>query len=269
MQKIKAKFSSLSYAVQLALQSSPASVNEVYSFLVRCFSRDDWIKNPSNFDQLFNALSVAKLWNYDHYTPLEEITKKFLPDDTAIKKLVSEYKSHLTGFYTTTKIADFIKVHSSKFEDTEQDPQKLLPVDTYTLKDYRRLKVTLNLGQRKVSALTLSYVDELWRSLAEEFDLPSLTAVIDTIVKGSLQISWLILPHIAKKMMAISTKTVEFFFHHHIVRIEIDNFTIYDKEKMVGVTLKVYNLVLCHCIYRLNGLQIALNLDQHLERREV
>ena len=243
LQKIKAKFSSLSHEVQLALQSSPASVREVYSFLVRCFSRDDWIQNPSSFDQLFNALSVAKLWNYNHYSPLEEIMKKFLPNDATIKKLVSEYKSHLTGFYTTTKLADFIKVHRSQFEDTEQDPQESLPVDTYTLKDYRRLKVTLNLGQRKVSALTLSYVDELWRSLAEEFDLPSLTAVIDMIVKGSLQVSWLVLPHIAEKIMAASKKTLEFFCHHHIVRVEIDNLTIYDKERMVGVSKKVYNIM--------------------------
>ena len=205
LRKIKAKFSSLSREVQSALQSSQTSVNQVYSFLVRCFSQDNWIQNPSSFDQLFNALSVAKLWNYDHYGPLEEVTKEFLPSDATVKKLISEYKSHLTGFYTTTKIADFIKVHKSEFKDTEQDPQESLPVDTYTLKDYHQLKVTLNLG-RKVSTLALSYVDELWRSLAEEFDLPCLTAVVNKIVKGSLQVSWLVLPHIAEKIMAVSVK---------------------------------------------------------------
>ena len=208
-------------------------MNEVYDFLVRCFSRDDWIQNPANFGQLFNALSVTMLWNYDHYGPLEDITKKFLSDNVAIKKLVSEYKGHLTGFYTTTKIADFIKVHRSQFQDTEQDPEESLPVDTYTLKDYRRLKMTLSLGQRKVSALTLSYVDELWRSLAEEFDLPSLTAVIDTIVKGSLQVSWLVLPHIAEKIMSASTEAVKFFRLHDITHVEVDNFIVFEEEEMV------------------------------------
>ena len=219
----------------MALQSSSASVKEVYSFLVRCFSRDDWIQNPSSFDQLFNALSVAKLWNYDHYGPLEEIMKNFLPNNATIKRLVSEYKSHLSGFYTTTKIADFMKVHRSKFEDTEQlqDPQESLPVESYTLKDYRRLKLTLNLGQRKLSALTLSYVDELWRSLAEEFDLPCLTAVIDTIMKGSLYISWLVLPHIAEKIIFLCTNAIKFFRLHDIIRVEIDNLTIFDGEEMV------------------------------------
>ena len=240
MQKIKAKFSSLALEVQLALQSCQASVSEVYSFLVRCFSRDDWIQNPSSFDQLFNALSVTKLWHYDHYSPLEEIVKKFLPSDATIKMLMTEYKSHLTGFYTTTKIADFMKVHSSEFEDTDQiqDPQEALPIDTYTFKDYRRLKVTLNLGQRKISALTLSYIDELWRSLAEEFDIPSLTAVVDSIVKGSLQVSWLVLPHIAETIVSASAMDLQFFRHHGIFRVEVDNFVIFEEEKLVSPACK-------------------------------
>ena len=220
--------------MQSALESSQVNVNDVYDFLVRCFSRDDWVQNPANFGQLFNALSVTKLWNYNHYGPLEDITKKFLSDNAAIKKLVSEYKGQLTGFYTMTKIADFIKVHKSQFEDTEQDPEQSLPVDTYTLKDYRRLKVTLNLGQRKVSALTLSYVDELWRSLAEEFDLPSLTAVIEAIVKGSLQVTWLVLPHIAEKITSASTKAFKFFRLHDVTCVEVDNCIVFEDEEMVG-----------------------------------
>ena len=233
LQKIKGKFSSLALEVQSALQSCQASVSEVYSFLVRCFSRDDWVQNPSSFDQLFNALSVTKLWHYDHYSPLEEIVKKFLPSDATIKRLMTKYKSHLTGFYTTTKIADFIKVHKSKFEDTEQDMEESLPVDTYTLKDYRQLKVTLKIG-RKISAVTLSYVDELWRSLAEEFDLPSLTAVIHSIIEGSLVVTWLVLPHIAEKITSASIKDDKFFHLNDITRMEVDSTIIFDEIKMVS-----------------------------------
>jgi hypothetical protein len=240
LQKIKAKFSSLALEVQSALRSCQANISEVYSFLVHCFSRDDWIQNPLSFDQLFNALSVTKLWHYDHYSPLEQIVKKFLPNDTAIKRLMIEYKSHLTGFYTTTKIADFMEVHSSEFEDIDQvqDPQEALPIDTYTFKDYRRLKVTLNLGQRKISALTLSYVDELWRSLAEEFDLPCLTAVVDSIVKGSLQVSWLILPYIAEMIESASAMDSINFDHHGIFRVELDNIIVFEGEEMVSLAYK-------------------------------
>ena len=44
----------------------------------------------------------------------------------------------------------------------------------FSFEDYRKLKVKLNLpGGQKVSAVTLSYIDQLWRSVAEEFDLPN------------------------------------------------------------------------------------------------
>ena len=233
LNKIKGQFSSLLVEVQSALKSNQVGVDKVHSFLVHYFSRDDWINNdPSNFNELFNALSVAKLWNYDHYDLLEEITKRLLPNDADVKKLIFEYKGQLTGFYTTTKIADFIKL--SKFDDSEQDPQQPLPVHTYTVKDYRKLKLKLKID-RKISSMTLSYVDELWRSLAEEFDLPSLTAVLYSIIEGSLTLTWLILPHIAEKVIATyaRTRTVKFFRYHGIVLVDIDSETIYDEEQMV------------------------------------
>ena len=233
LNKIKGQFSSLLVEVQSALKSNQVSVDKVRSFLVHYSSRDDWIQNPSNLDELFTALSVAKLWNYDHYDLLEEITKRLLPNDADVKKLMFEYKGQLSGFYTTTKIADFIKL--SNFEDDEQDPQQPLPVHTYTVKDYRKLKLKLKID-RKISAVTLSYVDELWRSLAEEFDLPSLTAVIDSIIEGSLVITWLILPHVAEKITT-STKAVKFFRHHGIILVEIDNDTVYDEEQMVNTRI--------------------------------
>ena len=94
----------------------------------------------------------------------------------------------------------------------------------------------LNL-KRKVSALTLSHVDKLWRSLAKEFDLPCLTAVIHSIITGSLEVTWLILPHIAEQVIT-KAKAIEsnkiFEFHEHdeleIVELKIDEVILYDKK---------------------------------------
>ena len=231
LNKIKGQFSSLLLEVQSALKSRQVSIDNLRNFLVHYFARSDWIHNPSNLDEIFTALSVAKLWSYDQYDPLEEIVKKFLPDDDDVKKFVSDYKNQLTGFYTTTKIADFIKL--SDFEESEQDPQQPLPTDSFTLKDYRKLKLKLKIN-RKVSAITLSYVDELWRSLAEEFDLPCLTAVIHSIIEGSLVVTWLVLPHVAEKIMANSSKATKFFRRHGIVEVVIDECIIFDAELMVS-----------------------------------
>ena len=234
LNKIKGQFSSLLLKVQSTLKSRQVSVNNVRNFLVHYFRRSDWIHDPSNLDELFTALSVAKLWNYDHYGHLEVIIEQFLSDDSDVRKLVSDYKNQLTGFYTTTRIADFIKL--SDFEESEQDPMQPLPTDSFTLKDYRRLKLKLKI-ERKVSAVTLSYVDELWRSLAEEFDLPCLTAVIHSIIEGSLVITWLVLPHIAEEIIANSSKATKFFRCHGIVEVVIDECVIYDEELMVSTCM--------------------------------
>ena len=218
------------------MESCEVKVNEVYDFLVRYFSRNDWIQSPSTFGELFNVLSVVKLWNYDHYGPLELIVTHFLSDNADIEACMTDYMSKLTGFYTTTKIADFIKL--SDFEDSEQDPQQPLPVGNFTLKDYRQLKLKLKL-YRKMSAVTLSYVDELWRSLAKQFDLPCLTAVIHSIVEGSLEVTWLVLPHIAEKIMTNSrnSEAIKFFHHHGIILAEIDDNPVYDEEQMVSIVV--------------------------------
>jgi hypothetical protein len=226
LNKIKGQFSSLLLKVQSALKSHQVSVDSVRNFLVHYFRRSDWIHDPSNLDDLFTALSVAKLWNYDHYGDLEVVIEHFLADDSKVKKFISDYKSQLTGFYTTTRIADFIKL--SDFEESEQDPQQPLPTDGFTLKDYRKLKLKLKID-RKVSAVTLSYVDELWRSLAEEFDLPCLTAVIHSIIEGSLVVTWLVLPHIAEKIISTSIKDDKFFHLNGITRMEIDSTVIFDE----------------------------------------
>ena len=139
--KIKGQFSFLLLKVQSALKFHQVSVDDVHGFFVHYFLRDDWIHDPPNIDAVFRAVSSTKLWNYDHYDPLEEITKQFLVNDADVKKSVSDYKSQLTGFYTTTRIADFIKL--TDFEESEQDPQQPLPTDSFTLKDYRKLKLRL------------------------------------------------------------------------------------------------------------------------------
>lgn len=41
----------------------------IHQFLVSFFQRDDCIPKSSNLTEIFNAISVAKLWHYDHYGP--------------------------------------------------------------------------------------------------------------------------------------------------------------------------------------------------------
>ena len=227
-QTMRGQFSSLLDKVQSALQSNQVSVDRVRHFLIRYFRSDLWVKKSTDHGELFDAVSVAKLWNYNHYGPLEEVIKQLLPNDSTVKKLISEYKSQLNGYYTATKITDFIK--QSKIEAAYQDPDEPLALCHFSFEDYCKLKVKLNLPEgRKVS---LSHVDQLWRSLAEEFDLPCLTAVIHNIVMGSLEVTWLILPHIAEEIFtkAKADDSKKFYRKNEIVELRIDDVILYSRE---------------------------------------
>ena len=230
-QTIRGQFLSLLDKVQSVLQANQISVDRVRHFLIRYFRSDLWVKKSTDLGEIFDAVSVAKLWNYDHYGPLEEIVTQLVPSNS---HLISEYKNQLNAYYTATKITDFIKQSKIEADLDEQDPDKKFDIKHFK-EYYRKLKVRLNL-KRKISETTMLHVDLLWRSLAKEFDLPCLTAVIHSIVMGSLEVTWLILPHVAEQMIskAKALDSNQFYRRNEIVVLKIDDFLLYS-DKFLGV----------------------------------
>ena len=192
------------------------------------------IPNVGDLSEIFESLTSTKLWCYDHYGPLEELVEKFLPKDDPVRALMTDYISQLTAFYATTSIINFIKI--SKLDDAEEDNQIFSP-KKYN-RQYRKLTVKLKL-KKKVSELTLDFVHTIWKALQREFYLPSLTAVIDKILEGSLAITWLVLPHVVEKIKAVFFKSLQFLKHLGIVCIELygDLLPLYDEEWMVSMIL--------------------------------
>ena len=216
--------------VRSATEAQQAKISDVHQFLVASFQGCS-ISEAPDLTKLFNIITQAKLWSYDNYVPLQELAEQFLPDDEQIRKHISDYRNQLAGFCTTTKIIDFVNL--SKLEESEDDPQQPFSPEKYK-KYYRKLKIKLKLDKR-ITELTLSYVNKLWQSLAEEFDRPSLTAVLDKIIDGSLVISWQILPHIADMIRASSSKALRFYQRHGIVEVHIDDHLLYNEEWIVSI----------------------------------
>ena len=238
LRKIKSRFSVLVINVQSSMEDHMVKVKKVRQFLLNFFEGDCSIPNVADFDKLFDTITEARLWRYDHYGPLEELAETFLPEDDPARAQVTEYKSQLTGFYATTRIIDFIKLN--ELEDREEIPGRTFSPKKYN-SHYQKLTVELRLD-RDVSELTLEYIGKLWKALAKEFHLPSLTAVMDKIVEGSLEITWLILPHIIDKISATYFKSVKFFQQHNITRIDLygdgggdDGLPLFYEKWMVSV----------------------------------
>ena len=119
LQKIKGQFASLQLEVRSAIEARLVKVSDVHQFLVSFFQSESCIPEAPNLTKLFNIVTEAKLWRYDHYSPLKELAEKFLPDDNPARALVSDYKNQLSGFYTTTRIIDFIDL--SELDDDPGD----------------------------------------------------------------------------------------------------------------------------------------------------
>ena len=234
LQKIKGQFASLQVEVRLAMEARQVEVEDAHQFLVSFFQSESCIPEAPNLTKLFNIITEAKLWRYDHYSPLRELAEKFLPENNPARKLMSEYKNQLSGFYTTTKIIDFIDLSELEDDfDSDGSKQSLSPKELY-----HELKVTLKLNRKiKLSDMTMSYVNTLWKALIEEFDLPPLTAIIKKIIRGSLIISWLVPPQVSSVIAMSYSKALRFYLQHNIARVELDGSILYiDGEWIVHVS---------------------------------
>ena len=235
-EEINALFTALLLTVQTALQAS-SDVTRVRDFLVTFFKRSDF-PTTTNVKDLLQCVTVSNLWNYHHYGPLEKLINHFRHGNEEIVRLMSDYKERLSGHYMTTKLIDYIQYRRELFasesdtdsesdeEPTDQSPPKL------TKKLNKKLKIVLKL-ERKISTLSLQYVHNLWIAFAKEFDIPSLTAVLDKIATGSLEITWLVPASFADRIKPRS----RFFREHGIDIVLLDDNIVYDESQMVSLVL--------------------------------
>ena len=236
LSKIKSRFSLLAIDVRSAMEVRQVDVQDIRQFLLTYFEGECCIPDVPNLRKVFENVSAAKLWRYDHYGPLEELAEAFLPDDDMAVVHLTEYVNQLSGFYATTRIIDLVDL--SELDDPEEDNQPFSP-KKYN-RHYRKLTLELKLDRNvKFSEMTLEYVHKLWTALRKKFNLPSLTAVIDKIVEGSIKVTYLVLPHIAKRIKASCHTALDFFRHYGITKISLYNdlVTLYDEKWMVSISL--------------------------------
>ena len=227
VEEIKAIFSSLVLQVQSAFQSQ-SDTSTLRDFLITFFKCD--FPETSDVKKLFAAVTLNDLWDYHHFSPLERLVNQFLPNNQKVGSLLKAYKACLSGFYLTTKLIDYIEYQNLSADDSDEECDQ--PSPKLTTKQYKKIKVVLQL-ERKISQVSLDYVVKLWQSFAEEYEIPSLTAVIDRIVAGSLEVTWTVPQHIADAICPRS----KFFRSHGIVLVSIDDIIIYDEKQMVTTVI--------------------------------
>ena len=219
---IKAQFSDLVLHVQCTLEAK-SKLENVRQFLTTFFKHD--FSNCLDFEKLFSTIALNDLWTYEHYSPLEMLTNKFLQGDRETEGLIETYMASLSGYFTMTKLIHYIQFQQFSVDDSSEESHQSLNTE-----QYRKIKIVLDL-KRRVSNLSLDYVHKLWRSFAKEYEIPSLTVILDRIVSGSLEVTWRVPSHLVELVVP----RARFFRKEGIVLVFIDDVIIYDEREMVSV----------------------------------
>ena len=200
-------------------------MEEFRLFIITLFPRDI-VSNTSSVTESFEAISRHQLWDYSSYCPIEEISMRFGGDDPQLSEWIKKYKSELAGFKATTKIADYIKVCSG--EEAMADSEERLQMTRYDKHFYRRLTFKL---KTRVTEESLDYIDELWRSIAKYFYLPSLSVILDTIKEGCVEVTWLVPTPSALQIQTNIQDSEEFLQAHHVMHVMLDCEVLDDQEE--------------------------------------
>ena len=230
---IISRFADLVSKVSWKLKSKEIDMERLYIYIVNRFHPGHFISKTAGIVEIFDMISRNRLWSYMNYHPLEAIISDFGGDDAELNTWMKDYKVSLAGFRATTKIVEHI--------DTCKDDVILAEEDDHIARYDKQYcsKLSIKLKQR-VTEKSLDYIDQLWRSIAGNFLLPSLSYLIEKIYIGSLVVILLIPTKSAMQILKSSHTSTSFFQQNDIISIMIEDEIIYQETRMKLVSINTY-----------------------------
>ena len=228
-QNITAKYAALLTNVYNRLQRKEIDVQEFRLFVIARFPPGDFIPQSSDLGELFEAITRNGLWDFLNYKPLEDIVQQFGADDEQLKDWVKEYKAHLVGFKACTKLVDYLAVveSDSSFDESDSDQPTQPKLARQDPQYFRKLSLKLKV---KVTDQSLSYVDDIWRSVSEYLLLPPLSAILNHICKGSITVVWLIPIGLVPQLLKRIRQAGDFFEQQNFESVTVDDQCVYDEQ---------------------------------------
>ena len=237
---IEGKFSTLVTMSCDKFQSRNISVGAVQTFLITMYSspnsRDGSdtvntvVESAKSMEEIFRALSKHRLWDYLNYFLLQTIIEQFARDDRELNDMMQRYQQDLTGHALVLEIQTYLDAtHSVTSSDSENSASESVPAPPPQNKCwlFQKLSVKVNIN---ITEHSLSYVDKLWRSLANQFLLPQSALILDSIAKGCISITWLIPANLVNYVTRIAQATSSKFEEKHVLKVVLEDQCIYSVE---------------------------------------
>ena len=224
--KIKGSFATLVRKVIAKLEENDLSIKDFRLYVLNLFPPGDIFVDLFTVRDIFEAISRHRLWDYAYCTPIEEIANEFGGDDLELRGWIDDYKSELAGFKATTRIMDYIKMSSDEKEIADSKQSLHQDMARYDGRYCRKLTIKL---KSRVTERSLDYIDQFWRSIADHFLLPSLSALLDSIQEGCVEVTWLVPTLSALQIQANIQDSTAFLEKCEVIRVIMDGEILYDK----------------------------------------
>ena len=231
LQKIKNKFAPLLALAGRVLQGKDIDLSNFRLFLTAQYlpeedDNDTRAIDPSKFvsevlgtaqsvSEILQSLLVHRLLSYKNFDVLRSIIDHYACDDMEMKGKLDEYEQELAGYVLVTKMKDYLNVEIQQSEQSESDPNIL---------DELSLKVKANVTEK-----TLTYVNELWKSLVRQVKLPVTALLFHKIAEGCIEITWLLPCHLTEFMTRRLRESTDYFKEENILRVTIAGRCVYDE----------------------------------------
>ena len=243
---IEGKFSTLVTMSCERFQSRKISIGAVQTFLITMYSspnsRDGSnavttvVESAKSMEEIFRALSKYRLWDYLNYFLLQSIIEAFAHDDRELNDMMQQYQQDLTGYTLALEIQTYLDATHSTVttSDSENSDDESVPAPLLQNKHklFKKLSIKFNVN---VTEHSLSYIDELWRSLANQFSLPRSALILDSIAKGCIGITWLVPANLVIYVARIAKATSSKFVEKHVLKVMLEEQCIYSMETKPAV----------------------------------
>ena len=232
IRKIQGKFSTLVTKSRTKLQVKGINVEDVQMFLITMYSSPGSkdgsdtvttvVESARSLDEIFRALSKHRLWDYINYYLLQSIIEAFADDDDELNGMMEQYQEDLTGHILTLRIQTYLDATKHPIATSDSDNEVVPPQQDYKL--FRKLTVKCEVN---ITNHTLSYVVNLWRSLAKQFALPRPAMILHEMAEGCIGITWLIPANMVKHVTRMAQNI---FAEENVLRVTLEEQCIYPME---------------------------------------
>ena len=225
-QAINKKFADFLAKICNKMLKNEVDIKEFQLFVAAQFPPGDCIPQaPTNFAEVFEAITHHGLWDCLHYSPLVRIVQKFGAGDPEMMAWIQSYEKDVKSYTNVTRIEDCIESNLDTCSDQSQvnsakyDPHYNCVVEWKIKTDF--------------ADHSLQHLTNLWELFSVQYlgpDSPP-TALLDHVHKDScMSVTWLVPAYLIPQLIKTAKIETEFFQEHSIFKVIVGNKIVYEEE---------------------------------------